>query len=163
MHGGIGPDADGRVSKGRRPDTFDRFISAALRNNISPMNASRRFTGKLVVVIDDDEHVLDATGGLLRSWGFRVIAAADSEGALRQLAGTGRRPDLIVCDYRLSRGGTGVDAIQGLRCAFEIPALLISGDSNCPQSGAGRSGYQLLHKPLSAETLRAALMQACAH
>ena len=125
------------------------------------MKTSRGFNGKLVVLIDDDEHVLDATGGLLRSWGFRVIAAADSEEALRQLAGTGRRPDLIVCDYRLSKGGTGVDAIQGLRCAFEIPALLISGDSSCPQSNVGRSGYRLLHKPLSAETLRAALMQAC--
>lgn len=126
------------------------------------MKASRDFTGKLVVVIDDDERVLDATGGLLRSWGFRVITAANSEEALRQLAGTGRRPDLIVCDYRLSKGGTGVDAIQGLRCAFEIPALLISGDSSCPKSGLGRSSYQLLHKPLSAETLRAALLEACA-
>jgi two-component system, sensor histidine kinase len=125
------------------------------------MKTSRYFTGKLVVVIDDDEHVLDATSGLLRSWGFRVVTAADYDQALRQLAGTGRRPDLIVCDYRLSRGCTGVDAIEGLRCAFEIPALLISGDSSCPQGDMGRSGYQLLRKPLSAETFRAALMEAC--
>jgi two-component system, sensor histidine kinase len=125
------------------------------------MKSTRTFTGKLAVVIDDDEHVLDATGGLLRSWGFRVVTALDFDEALRQLAGTGRRPDLIVCDYRLSKGCTGVEAIQGLRCAFEIPALLISGDATCPQSDLGRSGYQLLRKPLNAEAFRAALMEAC--
>jgi CheY-like chemotaxis protein len=126
------------------------------------MKAGRNFSGKLVVVIDDDDRVLDATSGLLRSWGFRVVTAPDFAGALRQLAGTGRRPDLIVCDYRLSKGQTGVDAIQGLRCAFEIPAFLISADASCPPSDQGRSGYQLLHKPLNAETLRAAVLEACA-
>lgn len=115
-----------------------------------------------MVVIDDDDRVLDATSGLLRSWGFRVVTALDFDEALRQLAGTGRRPDLIVCDYRLSKGQTGVDAIAGLRGAFEIPAFLISGDASCPQSDQGRSSYQLLRKPLNAEALRAALLEACA-
>jgi CheY-like chemotaxis protein len=126
------------------------------------MKSIRGFTGKLVVVIDDDALVLDATGGLLRSWGFRVVTALNFDEALRQLAVSGRRPDLIVCDYRLPRGLTGVDAIEGLRCAFEIPALLISGDSACPAGDLRRNGYQLLHKPLSADALRAALAEACA-
>jgi two-component system, sensor histidine kinase len=125
------------------------------------MKVSGNFTGKLVVVIDDDALVLDATSGLLRSWGFRVVTALNFNEALRQLAVIGRRPDLIVCDYRLSRGLTGVDAIEGLRCAFEIPAVLISGDSACPTGDLRRNGYQLLHKPLSADAFRAALVEAC--
>ena len=32
-------------------------------------------SSKLVVVIDDDPLVLEATGGLLRSWGCQVVAA----------------------------------------------------------------------------------------
>src|SRR6516165_3830030 len=63
---------------------------------------------KLVVVIDDDPLVLEATGGLLRSWGCCVVTAQSCDGALVCLAETeaGRRPDLIVCDHQLSRGLT---------------------------------------------------------
>ncbi len=78
---------------------------------------------KLVVVIDDDPLVLEATGGLLRSWGCQVVAAESCGEAMTKLFEIGRRPDLIVCDYRLPQGPTGVDAIEMLRNAFEIPAL----------------------------------------
>jgi len=149
-----------------RTESLDRLNVRALyftrrRANTPGMKSSRASAGKLVVVIDDDTLVLEATGGLLRSWGFQVVTAKDFGEALRQLAHIRRRPDLIVCDYRLSKGATGIDAIEGLRCAFEIPALLISGDSGCPRSDLSRDGYQLLHKPLSAEMFRAALIDAC--
>jgi CheY-like chemotaxis protein len=114
---------------------------------------------KLVVVIDDDPLVLEATGGLLRSWGCRVVAAESYGDALTKLSEIGARPDLIVCDYRLPKGPTGVDAIEMLRDAFEIPALLISGDANSPQSDA-QGGYHLLHKPVNAAAFRAALIEA---
>jgi CheY-like chemotaxis protein len=113
---------------------------------------------KLVIVIDDDPLVLEATGGLLRSWGFEVIAAESQSAAMSQLARRERRPDLIVCDYRLSEGATGVDVIKRLRNAYEIPALLISGDANSPQPGGASGAYNLLYKPIDAETLRKALM-----
>lgn len=114
---------------------------------------------KLVVVIDDDPLVLEATGGLLRTWGCLVVTADSYGAALTRLAEIGRRPDLIVCDYRLPEGATGVDAIEGLRSAFEIPALLISGDPSSPPSN-GLVGYHLLHKPVDATTFRAALIDA---
>jgi CheY-like chemotaxis protein len=110
---------------------------------------------KLVVVIDDDALVLEATGGLLRSWGFEVVTAESYVEAVNRLIKMGRRPDLIVCDYRLSEGATGIDAIESLRNAFAIPALLISGDGSSPQSNAASGAYQLLHKPVNAATLRA--------
>jgi len=115
---------------------------------------------KLVVVIDDDPLVLEATGGLLRSWGCLVVTAESYGEALMHLAGIRRRPDLIVCDYRLSEGETGVDAIEGLRNAFEIPALLISGDSNSPSGANDLNSYNLLQKPVDAATFRAALINA---
>jgi CheY-like chemotaxis protein len=115
---------------------------------------------KLVVVIEDDPLVLEATGGLLRSWGCQVVTAESYDAALARLAEIGRRPDLIVCDYRLSEGPTGVDAIEGLRSAFEIPALLISGDPSSPPAEGGLNGYNLLHKPVDAATFRAALVDA---
>lgn len=113
--------------------------------------------GKLVVVIDDDALVLDSTGGLLRSWGCRVVTAQSEQDAVAQLDG---RPDLIVSDYRLKNERTGMDAIAQLRDAFgaDIPAFLISGDI-LPErlQDAQHRGYQLLHKPLAPMALRAVM------
>ncbi len=120
---------------------------------------------KLVVVIDDDPLVLEATGGLLRSWGCCVVTAESCNEALVCLAQTeaGRGPDLIVCDYQLSRGPTGVDAIERLRSAFgEIPALLISADASSPRCEVGPRAYHLLYKPVTAERFHAALVDASA-
>jgi CheY-like chemotaxis protein len=118
---------------------------------------------KLVVVIDDDPLILEATGGLLRSWGCCVVTAKSCEEALIRLAKTqaGRRPDVIVSDYQLSRGLTGVDAIERLRSAFPnpIPAFLVSGDATCSaRCEVGSRGYHLLYKPVNAERLHAALV-----
>ena len=118
---------------------------------------------KLVVVIDDNSLILEATGGLLRSWGCCVVTAESSDDALVRLAEieAGRRPDLIVCDYQLSRGLTGVDAIERLRGAFgKIPALVISGDASSPRCEVGPRAYQLLYKPVNAERFHAALVDA---
>jgi len=115
---------------------------------------------KLVVVIDDDPLVLEATGGLLRSWGFQVVAAESHSEAMAQLAKQGRRPDLIVCDYRLSEGARGTEVIERLRSAFAIPALLISGDGAAPLADTSPGSYNLLHKPLDAAKFRAALVDA---
>jgi len=116
--------------------------------------------GKIVVVIDDDPLVLEATGGLLRSWGCLAVTAESFDAALLALAEIGRRPDLIICDYRLHAGATGIEAIEGLRNAFEIPALLISGDAASPPSVDDIPSYGLLHKPLNAATFRDALIGA---
>ena len=116
---------------------------------------------KLVVVIDDDPLVLEATAGLLSSWGCEVITADTYNAALHQLAGIPRRPDLIICDYRLSEGNTGIDVIEGLRSVYEIPALLISGDPLIPsEDETAGNGYCLLQKPLDANRFRAALVGA---
>jgi two-component system, sensor histidine kinase len=115
---------------------------------------------KLIVVIEDDPLVLEATAGLLRSWGCQVVAAESYGEAMTKLSKIGQRPDLIVCDYRLRQGATGVDAIEMLRGAFEIPALLISGDATSPRGDDGVGGYRLLHKPVSAEAFRALLIDA---
>jgi CheY-like chemotaxis protein len=118
---------------------------------------------KLVVVIEDDPLILEATEGLLRSWGCCVIAAKSCDEAIVCLAETeaGRRPDLIVCDYQLSRGLTGVDAIEKFRSAFgKIPALLISADASSPRCEVGPSSYHLLYKPVNAERFHAALVDA---
>jgi signal transduction histidine kinase/CheY-like chemotaxis protein len=113
--------------------------------------------GKLVIVIDDDALVLDSMSGLLRNWGCRVVAAATPDEALADL-GPEERPDLIICDYRLANGQSGIAAIVDLRNAYgaPVPAFLMSGDTAPERLREAReSGHHLLHKPLRAMALRA--------
>jgi CheY-like chemotaxis protein len=122
------------------------------------MKAMRK--GKLVVVVEDDRLVLEATESLLRSWGCRVVAAECCGHAMAKLRELGERPDLIVCDYRLPQGPNGVDAIEILRGTSEIPAFLISADASTPGEDDGSGGYRLLHKPVNPKKFRALLIDA---
>jgi signal transduction histidine kinase len=113
--------------------------------------------GKLVVVIDDDALVLDGMRGLLRSWGCRVVTAASVSAALAGLTEAKGQPDLIISDYRLADGKTGIEAIERMRTALrlEVPAFLISGDTGPERlREATASGYHLLHKPVPPMALR---------
>jgi CheY-like chemotaxis protein len=70
----------------------------------------------------------------------------------------GCRPDLIISDYRLSEGRTGIEAIEQVRREFgsAIPAFLISGDTHSDSLQQARSnGLHLLHKPVDPMALRA--------
>jgi signal transduction histidine kinase/CheY-like chemotaxis protein len=118
--------------------------------------------GKLVVVIDDDPLVLDGMRGLLMGWGCDMVAGDSDQAAFAALAEYSRTPDLIISDYRLRAGQTGIDAIDCLRKAYgvAIPAFLISGDT-APERlrEAIASGYHLLHKPMQPMALRAMLIR----
>jgi CheY-like chemotaxis protein len=119
-------------------------------------------TGKLIVVIDDDRLVLDGMRGVLQSWGCFVVAAESDGAALASLDGDDRRPDLIISDYRLADGMTGIRAVERLRKAFRapIPAFLISGDTAPERLLEARAqGFHLLHKPVAPMALRAMVNQ----
>jgi signal transduction histidine kinase len=117
---------------------------------------------KLVVVIDDDPLVLEGMRGLFRSWGCRVVTGATDAAALTSLAALEQQPDLIISDYLLSEGKTGIETIERLRTHFgsAIPAFLISGDISPERLGEARAGgYHLQHKPVEPMVLRAMLNQ----
>ncbi len=114
---------------------------------------------KLVLVIDDDPLVLDGMRSLLAGWGCRVAVAPSHAAAIADLAA---RPDLIISDYRLARGQTGLDTIAALHDAFgsAIPALLVTGDTAAERiRDAAAHGLPLLHKPVNPMALRAAVNQ----
>ena len=125
----------------------------------APPIATDITAGKVVVVIDDDALVLEGMGGLLHKWGCRVVTAASPETALAAIAGR-EAPDLIISDFRLADGKSGISAIAELRDAFgaAIPAFLISGDTAPERLREAReSGHHLLHKPVRPMALRAML------
>jgi two-component system, sensor histidine kinase len=118
--------------------------------------------GAFVVLIDDDPMARDGVATTLKDFGCRVLAVASGVDALHALVDAEFPPQVIVADYRLEGGQTGLDAIamvvenQVALCgeSFRLPALLISGDTS-PQElkRVFDAGYHMLHKPVSIELL----------
>jgi signal transduction histidine kinase/CheY-like chemotaxis protein len=120
----------------------------------------------LVAFIDDDEAILDAMVQVFDHWNVGLAAGEDAEQVRSELLALGRIPNLILCDYRLRDGRTGIEAIQLLRNAFgaEIPAALLTGDTATDTIQAIRaSGLPVLHKPLKPAKLRAFLSHLLTH
>jgi len=113
----------------------------------------------LILVIEDESMVLMGYRMLFESWGYRVIAAGSADEALDFLADHPFAPDVIVADFRLRNGATGI-AVEG-RYAASIPAILITGDTAADRlREAIASGLPVLHKPVNGRKLQT-LLETC--
>jgi two-component system, sensor histidine kinase len=114
----------------------------------------------LILVVDDEAAIQRAFDSLLSGWGHEVIAAGSCAEMLERIASCPARPKLIICDYRLRDGENGIEVIARLQSEYneDIPAILITGDTAPDRlKEAQASGLLLLHKPVGAGKLRAAI------
>jgi signal transduction histidine kinase/ActR/RegA family two-component response regulator len=135
----------------------------AIEASIVPRAQPSLSHDKLVLVIDDDPLVLEGMSGIFRKWGCRVVTADSDSKALKAAAEQDDVPDLIISDYHLANGRTGIATIEWLRgeLAAPIPAFLISGDTDpATLHEAKVKGFHLLHKPVDPMALRAMFNQA---
>jgi CheY-like chemotaxis protein len=127
-----------------------------------PAHAPLHLGGVSVLVVDDDATVLDATRQQLERWGCHVRAAPSAVEACDPERLAASSPDVIVADYQLAGGATGIEAIAAIRVMLgrPVPAVLVTGATSPDALGAARAGgFPLLHKPLAPAKLRAALTQ----
>jgi CheY-like chemotaxis protein len=116
----------------------------------------------LVAVVEDEAIVMIGYQMLFESWGYRVVAAGSAEDVLAGLP-MGEGPDVIIADYRLRDGQTGVAAIRTIQALFDkpIPAILITGDTGAERlRDAAASGLPILHKPVNGSQLRELLTRS---
>ena len=116
--------------------------------------------GRGVLVIDDEPDVRVGMRTLLETWGCRVAACSGLEEAGRLLDRHELKFDLIVADFRLRANENGIETVKALiQRVGQIPALLVSGDTAPDRiKEAEASGFRLLHKPVSPDTLRTAML-----
>ncbi len=122
--------------------------------------------GCFFVVVEDEAAVREGLVVLLQAWGARV-AAFDSLEAVRAWVGAAEgggdeppeKPDLLLVDYRLPQGETGIDALTTLRAHWpgqRLPAIMITGSSlGGHEDEATTHDYHLLIKPVLPNKLRA--------
>jgi CheY-like chemotaxis protein len=80
-----------------------------------------------ILIADDEDDVREVVGSMLRSFGYRVIAARDGVEALERFRERFREIDLVLLDLRMPRM-TGEQAfVEMRRIAPGVPGLLASG------------------------------------
>jgi len=113
----------------------------------------------LVVLIEDDVNVANAWGLLLEAEGYRVATAASATEARALINHLDEAPSLIVSDFHLLDGSTGVEAVSDIRehYALNIPAFIVSGDtSKVVKDARPVENSTLMSKPVNTGRLLAA-------
>jgi signal transduction histidine kinase/CheY-like chemotaxis protein len=122
--------------------------------------------GAFIVVIDDDPESRFATAAIFKSWGCHVIAGSDGATVRQELAQHLRQPDLIVADYWLKNGETGVIIIQDLRREAEmnIPAIILTADHDVARAATANAvEVVFLQKPANAQRIRRIVTELIHH
>nr|MBX2881815.1 hybrid sensor histidine kinase/response regulator [Granulosicoccus sp.] len=118
--------------------------------------ASKSAEGRVVLVVDDEPQVLQSMRHMLEGWGCEVMLAESARDALKVIALSDERPEVILSDYRLRDNDSGVDAVAAIRESLEtrIPAIIITGDTSPERlKEVKRTGLQLMHKPVNPDEL----------
>jgi signal transduction histidine kinase/CheY-like chemotaxis protein len=124
---------------------------------------SAGLAGRMVVVVDDDLNILEAMRVLLESWGCELALARSAEEAIDGLERRGAVPDVVLADYTLEAGATGIDAIAAVRnaCSANAAGVIITGETDAGVLERVRAaGHVHLTKPIAPARLRAALGHA---
>jgi PAS domain S-box-containing protein len=111
-----------------------------------------------IIFVEDNAMVREAMVLSLDVLGHEVLACASGADMLAKLGAF--KPDIVLSDYRLMQGETGLDVIASVRERFgaDLPAILITGDT-APGllRNIGGRGIKVVHKPVSLERLQAHL------
>jgi two-component system, sensor histidine kinase len=92
---------------------------APIGDETLPAVSDPTITRGLIVIVDDEQAIRQATVSLLTGWGFDVVAAASGDEAAERLSASPSRPDLIISDYRLRGKENGLHAIERLRSEYD--------------------------------------------
>jgi signal transduction histidine kinase/CheY-like chemotaxis protein len=125
----------------------------------SPVS-SRTASGAIVLLVEDDDAVRDATELFLRTMGHNTLAVSSIAEVDDVLSSGGKLPDLIISDYHLGRTETGLDVVNHVRAHAQqmIPALLVSGDTSAAMRQLQSVSHcQVLSKPVDIDELTRAL------
>lgn len=112
-----------------------------------------------VLCVDNEQDILVGMENLLGRWGCDVRTAVDLVSSLQQIE-TDWVPDVILSDYRLDHGRTGLEVLQQcrLRLGARFIGVIISADRTDDMlDGIKSNGFSFIAKPVKPLKLRAVL------
>lgn len=109
-----------------------------------------------ILVIEDDPAIRETLQLLFEMNSYRTAVAANGKSALDMVARGTARPNIVVADYNLPNGLSGLDIAARLRETFdlELPVLIVTGDISIETLRAiVDAGCIQLNKPIKAQEL----------
>ncbi|MEO9231147.1 MAG: response regulator [Devosia sp.] len=116
-----------------------------------------------IIVVEDDSDVRKALALLLEDDGHSVLAVATGVGVPHAVEGWGRRPDILLTDYSLPGGLSGLQLDNLLRNCLPEPfqTIMLTGDiSTDAQEEISRLDCLQLNKPTGSADLLRAIQEA---
>ena len=146
------------VPVGRLPRRVDSLGADGVLSAKAPLGLTLQ--GRFIVVVEDEAAVREGLVVLLQAWGAQVQAFDTVPAVQDWLADpTAQPPDLLLVDYRLPQGTTGIEALTALRRRWAqrvLPAIVITGSSlGGHEDEAVVHDFHLLIKPVLPNKLRA--------
>jgi len=117
----------------------------------------------LIILIEDDLAIANAWGHLLEAEGYRVATAASANEARTLVNHIEDVPALIISDFHLLDGSTGVEAVTDIRehYGLNIPAFIVTGDtSKIVKEAQPVDNSTLMNKPVNTGRLLSAARHA---
>jgi CheY-like chemotaxis protein len=108
-----------------------------------------------ILLVEDDPAVRNATRLLLSVEGYSVTAVSSLAEA-QETVSEGQKIELLITDYHLRDGETGLAVIAAMRAALgpELKALLITGDTSSVVRKISRdSNLRIISKPVNADDM----------
>jgi protein-histidine pros-kinase len=117
----------------------------------------------LLILIEDDVNVANAWGLLLEAEGYRVATAQSATEARALMNHLDETPSLLISDFHLLDGSTGVEAVSAIREFYDanVPAFIVSGDtSKVVKDARLLDNCTLMSKPVDTRRLLTAARHA---
>jgi DNA-binding response OmpR family regulator len=130
--------------------------AATIEHTADQKPSTSTANGGLVLIVDDEPAVIDATAMLLEMEGFDVVSAASVEEVQTCIADITDAPDLLITDYHLRSGETGLEVIGAVRERYDdsnIPVILLSGDTSNRIALADVADVSFFTKPVDVDAL----------
>lgn len=107
-----------------------------------------------VLLVDDDPEILEATGQVLREWGYAVDEARDGATALSLARGA--RPDLMLVDLMMPvmDGWTLIRRLREEQVASNVPLVVFSADRDAREKAKKLDADAALRKPFELQELQ---------
>jgi PAS domain S-box-containing protein len=127
--------------------TFSVYLPLAPGQEV-PLGRAR------VLLVDDDPEILEATGQILREWGYTVDEARDGATALSLARGT--RPDLMLVDLMMPvmDGWTLIKRMREEKVAGGVPLVIFSADRDAREKAKKLDAAAALRKPFHLQELQ---------
>ena len=131
-------------------------VAASEAATVAEEALQSELAGLTVLCVDNEAAIRAGMQSLLAQWQCRVFAGASLSDVLSQWP-LDTPPDIVLADYHLDGGETGLELLQTLSYHWgkSLPAIVISADnSDAVRRSVIDAGYRFLAKPVKPAALR---------